>query len=76
LRQAEELAVTLNSVQMMTDAIQRTGENARKVRCPDCLSHQKKAEAVERTVVRILQIRQTVAESTRKVKRLAEGSQL
>jgi len=26
LRQAEELAVTLNSVQMMTDAIQRTGE--------------------------------------------------
>jgi len=25
---AEELAVTLNSVQMMTDAIQRTGESA------------------------------------------------
>jgi len=31
LRQAEELAVTLNSVQMMTDAIQRTGESARKL---------------------------------------------
>jgi len=26
--QAEELVVTLNSVQMMTDAIQRTGESA------------------------------------------------
>lgn len=78
LRQAEELAVTLNSVQMMTDAIQRTGESAREaesVARTASATAKKGGEAVERTVVGILQIRQTVAESTRKVKRLAEGSQ-
>lgn len=78
LRQAEELAVTLNSVQMMTDAIQRTGESAREaesVARTASATAKKGGEVVERTVVGILEIRQTVAESTRKVKRLAEASQ-
>ncbi len=78
LRQAEELAVTLNSVQVMTDAIQRTGESAREaesVARTASATAKRGGEAVDRTVVGILQIRQTVAESTRKVKRLAEGSQ-
>jgi twitching motility protein PilJ len=78
LRQAEELAVTLNSVQMMTDSIQRVAESAREA---EEVAHQasstalKGGEAVERTVAGILEIRETVAETTRKVKRLAESSQ-
>lgn len=78
LRQAEELAVTLNSVQVLTDAIQRVAENAREaedVARSASASAEKGGEAVERTVAGILEIRQTVAETTRKVKRLAESSQ-
>jgi twitching motility protein PilJ len=78
LRQAEELAVTLNSVQVMTESIQRVAESAREA---EEVAHSasetalKGGEAVERTVSGILQIRETVAETTRKVKRLAESSQ-
>jgi twitching motility protein PilJ len=78
LRQAEELAVTLNSVQVMTDSIQRVAESAREaeeVARSASATALKGGEAVERTVSGILQIRETVAESTRKVKRLAESSQ-
>jgi len=78
LRQAEELAVTLNSVQVLTDAIQRVAETAREaesVARSASATAQKGGEAVERTVAGILEIRQTVAETTRKVKRLAESSQ-
>ncbi|MEC4983768.1 MAG: methyl-accepting chemotaxis protein [Oscillatoria sp. PMC 1068.18] len=78
LRQAEELAVTLNSVQMMTDLIQRVADNAREaeeVARSASSTAKKGGEAVERTVAGILQIRETVAETARKVKRLAESSQ-
>lgn len=78
LRQAEELAVTLNSVQMMTDSIQRVAENAREaeeVARSASATALKGGEAVEHTVAGILQIRETVAETARKVKRLAESSQ-
>lgn len=78
LRQAEELAVTLNSVQMMTDSIQRVAESAREaeeVARSASTTALKGGEAVERTVSGILEIRETVAETTRKVKRLAESSQ-
>jgi len=78
LRQAEELAVTLNSVQMMTDSIQRVAESARQaedVARSAATTALKGGEAVERTVEGILAIRETVAETTRKVKRLAESSQ-
>jgi len=78
LRQAEELAVTLNSVQMMTDSIQRVAESARQaedVARSAATTAIKGGEAVERTVEGILAIRETVAETTRKVKRLAESSQ-
>ncbi|MGC1249203.1 MAG: methyl-accepting chemotaxis protein, partial [Spirulinaceae cyanobacterium] len=77
-RQAEELAVTLNSVQMMTDSIQRVAENAREaedVARSASSTALKGGEAVEHTVAGILQIRETVAETTRKVKRLGESSQ-
>ena len=78
LRQAEELAVTLNSVQMMTDAIQRVADNAREaedVARSASATAVRGGEAVEYTVAGILQIRETVAETTRKVKRLGEASQ-
>jgi twitching motility protein PilJ len=78
LRQAEELAVTLNSVQMMTNAIQRVADSAKEANEVARIASDtalKGGEAVERTVFGILQIRETVAETTRKVKRLAESSQ-
>jgi len=78
LRQAEELAVTLNSVQVMTEGIQRVAESAREaetVARSASTTALKGGEAVERTVAGISEIRQTVAETTRKVKRLAESSQ-
>ncbi|MBD2105263.1 methyl-accepting chemotaxis protein [Leptolyngbya sp. FACHB-261] len=78
LRQAEELAVTLNSVQMMTDSIQRVAESAREAEEVARTASEtalRGGEAVERTVAGILDIRETVAETTRKVKRLAESSQ-
>jgi twitching motility protein PilJ len=78
LRQAEELAVTLNSVQVMTDSIQRVAESAREaeeVARSASSTALKGGESVERTVAGILEIRETVAETTRKVKRLAESSQ-
>ena len=78
LRQAEELAVTLNSVQVMTGSIQRVAENAREaedVARAASATALRGGESVERTVAGILQIRETVAETTRKVKRLAESSQ-
>ncbi len=78
LRQAEELAVTLNSVQVMTDSIQRVAEAAKEaetVAREASKIAQKGGAAVENTVVGILEIRETVAETSRKVKRLAESSQ-
>jgi twitching motility protein PilJ len=78
LRQAEQLAVTLNSVQVLTDAIQRVAESAKEaetVARSASETAQKGGEAVDRTVEGIMEIRQTVAETTRKVKRLAESSQ-
>jgi twitching motility protein PilJ len=78
LRQAEELAVTLNSVQVMTESIQRVAVAAREaeiVAGDASAIALKGGEAVENTVAGILEIRETVAETTRKVKRLAESSQ-
>jgi twitching motility protein PilJ len=78
LRQAEELAATLNSVQMMTSSIQQVADSARAA---DTVAQRaseaalRGGESVESTVAGILQIRETVAETTRKVKRLAESSQ-
>ncbi|MFB2933939.1 methyl-accepting chemotaxis protein [Aerosakkonemataceae cyanobacterium BLCC-F154] len=78
LRQAEELAVTLNQVQGMTEMIARVADSAaeaEKVGRSASSMARKGGDAVERTVGSILGIRETVAETTRKVKRLAESSQ-
>jgi twitching motility protein PilJ len=78
LRQAEELAATLNSVQMMTTSIQQVADSARaadQVAQRASEAALRGGESVESTVAGIMQIRETVAETTRKVKRLAESSQ-
>ncbi|NJK38267.1 MAG: HAMP domain-containing protein [Oscillatoriales cyanobacterium SM2_3_0] len=78
LRQAEELAATLNSVQVLTDAIQRVADSAREaeeVARSAAAVATKGGESVQMTVSGILKIRETVAETTREVKRLAESSQ-
>ncbi len=78
LKMAEELAVTLNSVQMMTESIERVAENAREaeeVARSSSVTALKGGKAVESTVAGIFQIRETVSETARKVKRLAEASQ-
>ncbi|WP_339381617.1 methyl-accepting chemotaxis protein [Brasilonema bromeliae] len=78
LRQAQKLAVTLNSVQVMTDSIQRVAQAAREA---EAVTHDASniallgGEAVDNTLAGILEIRETVAHTTRKVKRLAESSQ-
>ena len=77
-RQAEELAATLNSVQVLTDAIQRVAESAREaeeVARSAAEVATKGGEAVQMTVAGILKIRETVAETSREVKRLGESSQ-
>ncbi|GAB4216227.1 MAG: hypothetical protein OHK0012_18060 [Synechococcales cyanobacterium] len=78
LRQAEEIASSLNSVQTMTESIQQVASNAREAaevgrRATDAA--RRGGEAVDLTVTGILEIRETVAETTRQVKRLAESSQ-
>ncbi len=78
LRQAEELAVTLQNVQMMTESIQRVAESARDAEQVAKLAYktaQRGNEAVQTTLAGIVNIRKTVEESTRKVKRLGEASQ-
>ncbi|NET02884.1 MAG: HAMP domain-containing protein [Sphaerospermopsis sp. SIO1G1] len=78
LRQAEELGVTLNSVQKMTESIKDVADAAKeaeKVARDASVIALKGGKAVENTVAGILEIRETVAETTRKVKRLAESSQ-
>jgi twitching motility protein PilJ len=78
LRQAQELASTLNSVQMMTDSIQRVAESAREAAQVARTASEaalRGGEAVDQTVMGIQSIRESVAETTRKVKRLAESAQ-
>lgn len=77
-RQAEELAATLNSVQVLTDSIQRVAESAREaeeVARSAAAVATKGGEAVQMTVAGILKIRETVAETSREVKRLGESTQ-
>jgi len=78
LRQAEEISNSLNSIQEMTESIQEVASNAREaanVTAQATEAASRGGEAVDRTVSGILEIREMVAETTRKVKRLAESSQ-
>ncbi|HEY9764233.1 MAG TPA: methyl-accepting chemotaxis protein [Trichocoleus sp.] len=77
-RQAEEILMALERVQEMANSVQLVAANAHKAE----VAVQKAAqtvqvgdEAMNRTVEGFKTIRQTVAETTQKVKRLSEASQ-
>ncbi|MGK7910339.1 MAG: methyl-accepting chemotaxis protein [Synechococcus sp.] len=78
LRQADEISNLLNSVQVMTQSIQDVAGNAKEAEQVAQQASEtaiRGGEAVERTAAGILAIRETVAETTRQVKRLGESSQ-
>ncbi len=76
--QAQQVASTLKSVEQMALSIQEVAENARqaaKVAEFASKTAQSGGETMDRTVDSILLLRETVAETTKKVKRLGESSQ-
>jgi len=78
LRQAQELLTALNSVQVLTDSIQRVAEKARETKESAHLmssSALNGGKAVEQTASNVFKVRETIAAVTRQVKRLAEASQ-
>ncbi len=78
LRQAEEIAVALDQIQEMSDSIRAVAVNAERAE----FAVKQAAQTVEagdaamnRTVDGIMAIRETVAQTSKKVKRLGESSQ-
>jgi methyl-accepting chemotaxis protein len=78
LKQAEETTRTLDSVEQMTRSIQEVAENAHQAAAV-ARTASSTAEvgglAMDRSVQNILGLRETVAETAKKVKRLGESSQ-
>ena len=78
LRQSKETTQTLDSVEQMTDSIQMVAASARQAAVV-ARSASETAEvggsAMDLTVQNILALRETVAETAKKVKRLGESSQ-
>lgn len=78
LHQAEQINQTLNALETMTYSIQEVASNAQKaarVSRSASQSAQMGGKAIEQTVKSILQLRETVAATAKKVKRLGESSQ-
>ncbi len=78
LKQAEDTTRTLDSVEQMTRSIQQVAENARQaaaVARTASTTAEAGGMAMDRSVQNILSLRQTVAETAKKVKRLGESSQ-
>jgi methyl-accepting chemotaxis protein PixJ len=78
LKQAEETTRTLDSVEQMTRSIQQVAENARQaavVARTASTTAEEGGIAIERSVQNIFTLRETVAETAKKVKRLGESSQ-
>ncbi|MBV9388832.1 MAG: GAF domain-containing protein [Chroococcidiopsidaceae cyanobacterium CP_BM_ER_R8_30] len=78
VKQAEEITHTLDSVEQMTLSIQAVAESARQAAevartASDTATNGEMA--MDRTVQSILNLRETVAETANKVKRLGESSQ-
>ena len=78
LKQTEETIRTLDSVEQMTRSIQEVAENARQAAAV-ARTASNTAEvgglAMDRSVQNIVNLRETVAETAKKVKRLGESSQ-
>jgi methyl-accepting chemotaxis protein PixJ len=78
LQQAAETTRTLDSVQQMTRSIQSVAQNAHQaaeVARTATRTAQSGGVAMDRTVQNILGLRETVAQTTKKVKQLGESSQ-
>lgn len=78
LQQAAETTRTLDSVEQMTRSIQSVAQNARQaaeVARTASSTAQSGGVAMDRTVDNILNLRETVAKTTKKVKQLGESSQ-
>ena len=78
LKQAEDTTRTLDSVEQMTRSIQEVAENARQaaaVARTASTTAEVGGLAMDRSVQNILNLRETVAETAKKVKRLGESSQ-
>ncbi len=78
LQQAQETTRTLDSVERMTRSIQQVAENARQAAQVARLASstaEAGGEAMDRSVQNIFTLRETVAETAKKVKRLGESSQ-
>ncbi|NEO96955.1 MAG: methyl-accepting chemotaxis protein, partial [Moorea sp. SIO3G5] len=78
LQQTQEITDTLDSVAQMTGSIQEVAFNARQaaaVAHTAANTAQSGTHAIERSVASILILRDTIAETAKKVKRLGESSQ-
>jgi methyl-accepting chemotaxis protein PixJ len=78
LKQAEETTRTLDSVEQMTRSIQQVAENARQAAAVARMASstaESGGMAIDRSVQNIQNLRDTVAETAKKVKRLGESSQ-
>jgi twitching motility protein PilJ len=78
IRQAEETTCTLDSVEQMTRSIEQVAINARQaaqVARMASVTAETGGTAMDLTVQNILELRETVGETTKKVKRLGESSQ-
>lgn len=78
IAQANQISDTLNSVSQMTNSIQMVAKNAQtaaKISRQASESASIGGEAMDKTVDSIVQLRGTIAETAKKVKRLGESSQ-
>jgi twitching motility protein PilJ len=78
LQQTTQISQTLNAVEIMTNSIQEVAKNAQaaaEVSRTAAVTAETGGEAIEETVTSILQLRETVASTAKKVKRLGESSQ-
>ncbi|MDJ0659290.1 MAG: methyl-accepting chemotaxis protein [Crocosphaera sp.] len=77
-RQAQQIQQVLNSVEAMAQSIQQVSANAQaaaQAARESSQTAQISGDAMDNTVNSIVQLRDTVAETTKKVKRLGESSQ-
>lgn len=78
LRQSEQISSTLGAVEEMTESIDKVAVNAQtaaQISRTAFTQAETGGEAMDRTVESILQLRDTVSETAKKVKRLGEASQ-
>jgi methyl-accepting chemotaxis protein len=78
LQQTEQINQALNQVEAMAQSIQEVAHNAQQaalVSRTASLSAETGGQAIEETVNSILQLRETIASTAKKVKRLGESSQ-